>query len=60
MTGIYGDPRRKSREKTWEEIKKLNLNSRIPWLLLEDFNSCHHSYEKRGGVPRTLNHLKLF
>ncbi|XP_061337738.1 uncharacterized protein LOC133284682 [Gastrolobium bilobum] len=51
ITLIYTSPRRVERRALWSDIHRLCQRGPTPWLLLGDFNSVTHAYEKKGGKP---------
>ncbi|KAK1366627.1 hypothetical protein POM88_042188 [Heracleum sosnowskyi] len=56
LTGIYGEPARSQRFKTWELLKNLSRDANLPWCLVGDFNNVISQAEKRGG-PSYPDHL---
>lgn len=51
LTGIYREPNRAKRKETWELIRRLNLNSTLPWCLIGDLNNVMNQEDKREGRP---------
>lgn len=51
LTGLYGEPNRSLRHRTWALIRELKEKSDLPWCLIGDFNNILHNGEKRGGRP---------
>lgn len=58
--GLYGNPEASNRSSTWNLIRTLNSIEQMPWLLGGDFNEVLHLHEKRGGRPRSVNHIGAF
>ncbi|KAK1379690.1 hypothetical protein POM88_026434 [Heracleum sosnowskyi] len=56
LTGIYGEPDRAQRSKTWELLRNLSRDANLPWCLVGDFNNVKSQEEKKGGPPYP-NHL---
>ncbi|KAK1383484.1 hypothetical protein POM88_021219 [Heracleum sosnowskyi] len=51
LTGIYGEPSRTLRYKTWDLLKNLSRDSNLPWCLIGDFNNVTSQADKKGGPP---------
>ncbi|XP_062088747.1 uncharacterized protein LOC133795307 [Humulus lupulus] len=51
LTGIYGEPNRSLRNRTWELIRTLQMQRDSPWCLIGDFNNIISHEDKRGGLP---------
>lgn len=60
LTGIYGEPSRAQRFKTWELLKNLSRDANLPWCLVGDFNNIVSQEEKRGGPPYPNNLIEGF
>ncbi|XP_074323477.1 uncharacterized protein LOC141660391 [Apium graveolens] len=56
LTGIYGEPERAQRHKTWELLRNLSRDANLPWCLFGDFNNVKSQVDKKGGHPYH-NHL---
>lgn len=58
LAGIYGEPRRCLRSKTWELIQHLAGASDLLWCLFRDFNNILSQANIRGGnqYPNWLVH----
>ncbi|KAK1393650.1 hypothetical protein POM88_012706 [Heracleum sosnowskyi] len=56
LTGIYGEPARTSRHKTWELLRNLARDANLPLCLIGDFNNVTSQADKKGGsnYPRYL------
>lgn len=39
LTGIYGEPDRAQRRKTWDLLRNLSRDSNLPWCLIGDMNN---------------------
>lgn len=55
-TGLYGCPERARRTESWNLIRGLAEESRLPWCIIGDFNDIMYDHEKKGGRmhPRRL------
>uniref|UniRef100_A0A803Q977 Endonuclease/exonuclease/phosphatase domain-containing protein n=1 Tax=Cannabis sativa TaxID=3483 RepID=A0A803Q977_CANSA len=51
LTGLYGEPKRHLRRKTWELLTVLNNKQNLPWCIIGDLNDITSSEDKRGGNP---------
>lgn len=51
LTGIYGEPARAQRQKTWDLLRNLSRDANLPWCLVGDFNNVTSQADKRGGAP---------
>ncbi|XP_074352661.1 uncharacterized protein LOC141691806 [Apium graveolens] len=49
LTGIYGEPARANRHKTWDLIRNLARGANLPWCLVGDFNNVISQADKKGG-----------
>lgn len=56
LTGIYGEPARAQRHKTWDLLKNLSRDANLLWCLVGDFNNVTSQTDKKGGSPYP-NHL---
>lgn len=56
LSGIYGEPSRAQRYKTWDLLKNLSRDANLPWCLVGDFNNVTSQEDKKGGPPYP-NHL---
>ncbi|XP_030501175.2 uncharacterized protein LOC115716504 [Cannabis sativa] len=56
FTGLYGEPDRSLRWKTWNLLRELSSTSDLPWCVMGDMNNLLHLTEQRGGhlYPRNL------
>ncbi|KAK1401084.1 Endonuclease/exonuclease/phosphatase family protein [Heracleum sosnowskyi] len=51
LTGVYGEPVRANRKKTWDLLRHLARDSNLPWVAIGDMNNtCSHN-DKKGGNP---------
>jgi hypothetical protein len=59
-TGIYGEPKRELRGKTWEALCFLRGQDNLPWLCAGDFNEivCHD--EQLGQNERSELQMARF
>lgn len=55
-TGFYGCPERARRVESWNLLRELAGESRLPWCIVGDFNDIMYDHEKSGGRmhPRCL------
>lgn len=60
FTGIYGEPARDKKWKTWRLLRILNQQLDLPWLCAGDFNKILYSHEKIGGPARAQNQMESF
>lgn len=51
LTGIYGEPDRSQRRKTWDLLRNLSRDSNLPWCTIGDMNNIISQQEKKGGAP---------
>ncbi|XP_074351201.1 uncharacterized protein LOC141690330 [Apium graveolens] len=51
LTGIYGEPDRNQRRKTWNLLRTLARDSNLPWCAIEDLNNVVAQEDKTGGAP---------
>ncbi|XP_074326876.1 uncharacterized protein LOC141664821 [Apium graveolens] len=51
LTGIYGEPNRNNRWKTWDLLRTLARDSNLPWCLVGDFNNVVSQRDKKRGDP---------
>lgn len=49
LSGIYGEPARSQRHKTWELLRNLSRDANLPWCLVGDFNNVTSQADKKGG-----------
>lgn len=56
LTGIYGEPNKNLRRRTWDILSKLARYSNLPWCVIRDWNNILIQSEKKGGVvyPQVL------
>ncbi|XP_074336620.1 uncharacterized protein LOC141673779 [Apium graveolens] len=50
LTGIYGEPKRSLRRKTWDLLRNLARDSNLPWCVIGDMNNIKSQAEKKGGA----------
>lgn len=50
ITGLYGEPNRNHRRKTWELLRNLARDSNLPWCVLGDMNNITSQSDTRGGA----------
>ncbi|XP_074353527.1 uncharacterized protein LOC141703748 [Apium graveolens] len=51
LTGIYGEPNRANRTKTWDLLRHLARDSNLPWCVVGDLNNVMYVNDKVGGLP---------
>ncbi|XP_060959195.1 uncharacterized protein LOC115699980 [Cannabis sativa] len=51
LTGLYGEPKRHLRRKTWELLTVLKNKQSLPWCIIGDLNNITSSEDKRGNNP---------
>uniref|UniRef100_A0A803Q5E5 DUF4283 domain-containing protein n=1 Tax=Cannabis sativa TaxID=3483 RepID=A0A803Q5E5_CANSA len=49
LTGMYGEPNRSLRQKTWDLIRSLKEEQEQPWCIIGDLNNVTSQQDKRGG-----------
>ncbi|XP_060972631.1 uncharacterized protein LOC133038482 [Cannabis sativa] len=49
FTGVYGEPNRELRFRTWDLLRSIKNDSTLPWCLMGDWNNLGSQTEKRGG-----------
>lgn len=49
LTGVYGEPNRSKRKKTWDLLKTLARNSNLPWALIGNMNNISSQNDNKGG-----------
>lgn len=50
LTGIYEEPARNQRHKTWDLLRHLSRDVNLPWCLVGDFNNVTSQLDKKGGA----------
>lgn len=48
LTGLYGEPDRTQRKKTWELLRHLARDSILPWCAFGDLNNVCSQQDKQG------------
>lgn len=51
LTGLYGEPDRAQRKKTWDLLRHLAQDSNLPWCCIGDLNNVVSQADKYGGAP---------
>uniref|UniRef100_A0A803PXY9 Reverse transcriptase n=1 Tax=Cannabis sativa TaxID=3483 RepID=A0A803PXY9_CANSA len=51
LTGLYGEPNRSFRYKTWNHLRSLSTEHTLPWCVIGDLNNTLSHSDKRGGSP---------
>uniref|UniRef100_A0A803NLH2 Reverse transcriptase n=1 Tax=Cannabis sativa TaxID=3483 RepID=A0A803NLH2_CANSA len=49
FSGLYGEPNRGQRRRTWDQMRSLALDSVLPWCIMGDTNKVLSHEDKRGG-----------
>lgn len=49
ITGIYGEPERSNRRRTWDLLRNLSRDSNLPWSTIGDLNNVTSQQDKHGG-----------
>lgn len=57
LTGIYGEPDRAQRRKTWDLLRHLARDSNLPWCVIGDLNNVCSQIEKREELRIQLGWL---
>ncbi|XP_074324099.1 uncharacterized protein LOC141661017 [Apium graveolens] len=60
LTGIYGEPSRTEKFKTYELLRNLSRDANLPWCLIGDFNNVTSQVDKRGGAAYPNNLIEGF
>lgn len=60
LTGIYEEPVRSQRHKTWDLLRNLSRDANLPCVLVGNFNNVTSQSDKRGGPPYPNNLIKGF
>ncbi|KAH1129185.1 hypothetical protein J1N35_000563 [Gossypium stocksii] len=60
FTGFYGSSYESNKVDSWNELRKLGLDKKLPWLVCGNFNEILYVYEKRGGLPRDKQCIERF
>ncbi|KAK1372151.1 Endonuclease/exonuclease/phosphatase family protein [Heracleum sosnowskyi] len=50
LTGLYGEPDRAQRRKTWDLLRHLARDSNLPWCVIGDLNNVCSQLDKKGGA----------
>lgn len=50
LTGLYGEPDRAQRRKTWDLLRHLARDSNLPWCVIGDLNNVVSQNDKHGGA----------
>lgn len=51
LTGVYGEPDRIQRRKTWDLLRTLARDSNLPWCTIGYLNNVLSQEDKIGGAP---------
>ncbi|XP_074297692.1 uncharacterized protein LOC141628446 [Silene latifolia] len=58
--GVYGWPETSNKHKTWDLMRSICENSRVPIVLFGDFNEILSAQEKDGGAVRSERQMDAF
>lgn len=47
LTGLYGEPDRTQRRKTWDLLQNLAKDSNLPWCVIGDLNNVVSQDDKK-------------
>ncbi|KAM6580301.1 hypothetical protein CsatA_004075 [Cannabis sativa] len=51
LSGLYGEPNRHLRHRTWTLLRTMATESNLPWCIIGDFNNILSNEDKKGGRP---------
>lgn len=51
LSGVYGEPDRNQRRKTWDLLQNLARDSNLSWCVIGDLNNIVSQEDKSGGAP---------
>ncbi|KAK1381144.1 hypothetical protein POM88_027888 [Heracleum sosnowskyi] len=60
LTGLYGEPARSERHKTWELLRNLARDANLPWCVMGDLNNITSQQDKKGGILYPNNLISGF
>ncbi|CAL1402700.1 unnamed protein product [Linum trigynum] len=60
LSAIYGSPAEVQRRDLWEEIRRINEDMALPWMLVRDFNAIISPSENLGGAPFDSSRIRDF
>lgn len=60
LTGLYGEPVRAERHKTWDLLRNLSRDANLPWCVMGDLNNITSQADKNGGPPYPNNLITGF
>uniref|UniRef100_A0A2N9G7B6 Reverse transcriptase domain-containing protein n=1 Tax=Fagus sylvatica TaxID=28930 RepID=A0A2N9G7B6_FAGSY len=60
FTGFYGAPETHNREESWNLLRRLNAQFKLPWCCMGDFNELVRIEEKQGRHARSERQMQLF
>jgi hypothetical protein len=58
--GVYGEPTWEDKHLSWNCLRDLSNRTKLPWIVIGDFNEIPYSDEKEGGNPRPLCMMQDF
>ena len=59
-TFVYGEPRAENRHNMWSLLRKIKLNSGLPWTVIGDFNETLWQFEHFSKNPRSEPQMQAF
>ncbi|KAJ1397132.1 Zinc finger, CCHC-type [Sesbania bispinosa] len=60
LSGVYGYPENRNKDKTWQLMKELKPAVNTPWLCVGDFNEVLCVEDKMGGNPVDIQSMLSF
>ncbi|XP_020412490.1 uncharacterized protein LOC18793550 [Prunus persica] len=60
LTGFYGYPATEDTHLSWNLLRDLASESRLPWVCMGDFNELLYANEKEGGLIRPVRQMLAF
>lgn len=60
LTRFYGKPDTSKRVESWQLLHSLSSTSRLPLLVIGDFNEIRRAEEKEGGASRPVQQMVRF
>ncbi|KAA3471027.1 reverse transcriptase [Gossypium australe] len=58
--GFYSSPNVIFEGDSWNLLKELGRDQGLPWIVCGDFNEILYSFEKKGGLLREEEHIRIF
>ncbi|KAL9681934.1 hypothetical protein QQ045_013726 [Rhodiola kirilowii] len=60
LTVFYGNPATQKRSETWDLLRRLSMDSNLPWVVIGDFNEVLFSWEVEGRRLRKEWQMRSF